>query len=94
MKYKIKQIKDIRNCGYTFMHYNWCKDQINLDDYEVVYEGELECSEISEALEELFEIFNIRHPEDFKGRSLSVSDIVEVDGENYYCDAAGWVKLK
>ena len=94
MKYKIKQIKDIRNCGYAFMHYNWCKDQINLDDYEVVYEGELECSEISEALEELFEIFNIRHPEDFKGRSLSVSDIVEVDGENYYCDAAGWKKLK
>ena len=94
MKYKIKQIKDIRNCGYAFMHYNWCKDQINLDDYEVVYEGELECSEISEALEELFEIFNIRHPEDFKGRSMSVSDIVEVDGENYYCDAAGWKKLK
>ena len=94
MKYKIKQIKDIRNCGYAFMHYNWCKDQINLDDYEVVYEGELECSEISEALEEVFEIFNIRHPEDFKGRSLSVSDIVEVDGENYYCDVAGWKKLK
>ena len=94
MKYKIKQIKDIRNCGYAFSHYNWCKDQINLGDYEVVYEGELECSEISEALEELFEIFNIRHPEDFKGRSMSVSDIVEVDGENYYCDAAGWKKLK
>ena len=94
MKYKIKQIKDIRNCGYAFMHYNWCKDQINLDDYKVVYEGELECSEISEAVEELFEIFNIRHPEDFKGRSMSVSDIVEVDGENYYCDAAGWKKLK
>ena len=94
MKYKIKQIKDIRNCEYAFSHYNRCKDQINLDDYEVVYEGELECSEISEALEELFEIFNIRHPEDFKGRSMSVSDIVEVDGENYYCDAVGWVELK
>ena len=94
MKYKIKQIKDIRNCGYAFMHYNWCKDQINLDDYEVTYEGELECSEISEALEKLFEMFNIGHPEDFKGRSMSVSDIVEVDGENYYCDAAGWKELK
>lgn len=94
MKYKIKQIKDIRNCEYAFMHYNWCKDQINLDDYEVVYEGELECSEISDALEELFEIFNVRRPEDFEGRSLSVSDIVEVDGENYYCDAVGWKKLK
>ena len=94
MKYKIKQIKDIRNCEYAFGHYNCCKDQINLDDYEVVYEGKLEYSEMPNALEELFEIFNIRHPEDFKGHSLSVSDIVEVDGENYYCDAVGWVKLK
>ena len=94
MKYKIKQIKDIRNCEYAFSHYDWCKDKINLDDYEVVYEGELECSEISDALEELFEIFNVRRPEDFKGRSMSVSDIVEVNGDNYYCDAFGWVKLK
>ena len=94
MKYKIKQIKDIRNCEYAFGHYNCCKDQINLDDYEVVYEDELEYSEISDALEELFEIFNIRRPEDFEGRSMSVSDIVEIEGKNYYCDAFGWKKLK
>lgn len=94
MNYKIKQIKDVDNCEYAFKHYNWCKDQIDLDDYKVVYEGELEYPEIPNALEELFEIFNIRRPEDFKGRSMSVSDIVEVDGKNYYCDAAGWVELK
>ena len=94
MKYKIKQIKDVENCEYTFRHYNWCKDQINLDDYEVVYEGELDYPEMPNALEELFEIFNIRRPEDFEGHSMSVSDIVEVGGENYYCDAAGWVKLE
>lgn len=94
MKYKIKQIKDIRNCEYAFSRYNRCKDQINLDDYEVVYEGELDYQEMPNALEELFDIFNVRRPNDFKGRSLSVSDIVEVDGENYYCDAAGWKKLK
>ena len=94
MKYKIKQIKDIGNCEYAFRHYNWCKEKINLDDYEVVYEGELYYPEMPNALEELFEIFNIRRPEDFKGRSMSVSDIVEVDGKNYYCDAAGWVELK
>ena len=94
MKYKIKQIKDIRNCEYAFSHYNWCKDKISLKDYEVTYEGELDYPEVPNALEELFEIFNIRRPEDFEGRSTSVSDIVEVDGENYYCDATGWVKLK
>ena len=94
MNYKIKQIKDVDNCEYAFKHYNWCKDQIDLDDYKVVYEGELEYPEMPNALEELFEIFNTRCPNDFKGRSMSVSDIVEVDGKNYYCDAAGWVELK
>ena len=94
MNYKIKQIKDVDNCEYAFKHYNWCKDQIDLDDYKVVYEGELEYPEMPNALEELFEIFNIRRPEDFKGRSMSVSDIVEVDSKNYYCDVAGWVELK
>ena len=94
MKYKIKQIKDAENCEYVFRHYNWVKDNINLKDYEVVYEGELDYPEMPNALEELFDIFNVRRPEDFKGRSMAVSDIVEVDGDNYYCDAVGWVKLK
>ena len=97
MKYKIKQIKDVENCAYAFKHYEWAKNVIDLNDYGVVYEGELDCPEMPNALEELFEIFNVesvRRPEDFKGRSLSVSDIVEVDGNNYYCDAVGWVKFK
>ena len=94
MNYTIIQIKDVENCEYAFRHYNRVKDKIDLKDYEVVYEGELDYPEMPNALEELFEIFNIRRPEDFKGRSMSVSDIVEVDGENYYCDAAGWKELK
>ena len=94
MKYKIKQITDVENCAYAFRHYNLVKVKINLKDYEVVHEGELDYKEIPDALEELFEIFNVRRPNDFKCRSMSVSDIVEVDGENYYCDAVGWVKLK
>ena len=94
MNYKIKQIKDVENCEYALKHYNWVKDKINLDDYEVVYDGELDCQEIQNVLEELFDIFNIGRPEDYKGRSMVVSDIVEIDGKNYYCDAVGWVELK
>ena len=63
-------------------------------NYEVVYEGELDYPEMPNALEELFDIFNVRRPNDFKGRSMAVSDIVEVEGKNYYCDAIGWVELK
>ena len=42
MNYKIKQIKDVENCEYAFRHYNRVKDKIDLKDYEVVYEGELD----------------------------------------------------
>ena len=49
-------------------------------------------------LEEIFRIFNINKPEDFKGHSLSVEDIVEIKGdveefekdrEQFICDVFG-----
>ena len=60
MKYKIKRIKDVENCAYACKHYEWAKNVIDLNDYEVVYEGELDYPEMPNALEELFEIFNVR----------------------------------
>ena len=94
MKYKIKQIEDVENCAYAFKRYEWAKNVLDLNDYEVVYEGELDCPEMPNALEELFEIFNNRRPKDFERRSMSISDIVEIDGKNYYCDFVGWEELK
>ena len=94
MKYKIKQIKDVENCAYAFKHYEWAKNVIDLKDYEVVYEGELDCPEMPNALEERFEIFNDKRPKDFDRRGMSISDIVEIDGKNYYCDFVGWEELK
>ena len=94
MKYKIKQIKDVENCAYAFKRYEWAKNVLDLNDYEVVYEGELDCPEMPNALEELFEIFNVKRPKDFERRSMSISDIVEIDGKNYYCDFVGWEELK
>ena len=94
MKYKIKQIKDVENCAYAFKHYEWAKNVLDLNDYEVVYEGELDYPEMPNALEELFEIFNNKRPKDFERRSMSISDVVEIDGKNYYCDFVGWEELK
>lgn len=62
--------------------------------YKKVYEGEVTANTISDALESLFETFNINHPKDFKGHSLSVSDVVELDGVMYYCDSIGWVNIE
>ncbi len=95
MEYKIKQIKDLKNCDYAFEHYDWCKDKINLDDYKIVYKSVIIPNEgpIENTLDELFEMFNINRPRDYAGHSLSISDIVELNGDNYFCDALGWVKL-
>lgn len=69
----------------------------NRDDYNVVYEGEEKVYTFNrtEFLEHVFEKFNIGvYPEDYKGHSLSVGDIVEVEtGEAYICAAMGWSRI-
>lgn len=93
MKYKILQIADISKCDYAFEWWDWAKNKFNINDYKEVYEGELEGSSNYAVLEKLFEIFNINHPKDFRGHSLSVSDIVVLDGGYWYCDSHGWVDI-
>ena len=53
--------------------------ELNIDHYEVVYVVPMESSEPQMVLfESLYEKFNLYHPEDFRGHSLSVSDIVSL----------------
>lgn len=63
--------------------------------YDMVYEGE-----VAEAsLEGIYRVFNLKHPTDFTGHSLSVSDVVEVvKSDNiepgfYFCDSFGFKKI-
>ena len=65
------------------------RDKVNLNDYEEVWSGEVEAKD----LEDVYFIFNMNHPLDYKGRSLSVSDIVEENGHKWYCDIIGWKLL-
>ncbi len=74
--------------------------EIQPENYNLVYAGEL--SDIQgqsqgEKLNALFEKFNIDHPADYKGHSLSVSDIVVLheNGENsaHFVDSFGFTKL-
>ena len=52
----------------------------------------------SEVLERIFESYNDDLPSDYHGRSVSLSDVVELyDDEGrsyYYCDTAGFVPVK
>ena len=94
MKYEIWQLKKENMRAYGFMDYDWAKEHgFSLNDYEKTYEGEIDGATIPAILEDLFMIFNIRRPEDFKGRSLSVSDIICLDGKRYYCEPCGYMKI-
>lgn len=63
-------------------------------DYNIVYDGMIEDGKPISVLERLFEKFNIAHPEDFRGHSLSVGDIVVLDGVAYVCNSFGWDKIE
>ena len=58
--------------------------------YDKVFEGEVDCG----TLEEVYQMFNLDHPDGYQGRSLSVSDVVEVVGEEkstfHFCDSIGF----
>lgn len=69
--------------------------KFDISQYKKVYEGEVtEMTDLFHMLESIFRKFNHRHPSDFYGHSLSVSDVVNVDGINYYCDSYGWVNTE
>lgn len=71
--------------------------QLNHEDYELVYEGEIDDFKGNATLEAIFTQFNTAHTADFSGHSLSVSDVIVIsaDGKEfaYYCDSIGFVEM-
>ena len=93
MEYKIYQTEP-DTCAYTFDMWDWCKDRFSAKDYKLVYSGEIEETGSTEGtLDKLYYIFNAKHPADFEGHSLSVSDVVELNGSYWFCDSNSWVDV-
>lgn len=97
VKYKIYQLRSIRNTDYAFRGWDEAKDHgFDISDYAEVYSGEIPQKN---CLDELFYKFNMDHPADFTGHSLSVSDMVAIKTERndywywYYCDSFGWEEI-
>ena len=74
--------------------------QLGINDYNFVYEGnfnDVEGDSFDDKLNTLYDRFNFEQPEDFKGRSLSVSDVITVkNGKNesaYYVDTFGFTDI-
>lgn len=96
MKFKIYQVNDFFFRDLAFVNYEGAtkhtgSPDINRDAYNMVWAGELDHEA---SLEEIYEIFQLKHPEDYRGRSLSVSDIVELPDGLHFCDSIGWKPVK
>lgn len=101
MEYAIFQVVNTREHGWMGLKERGevlAIETIDLDLYSIVYEGEVENGpdkgiEAMAVLELLFREFNINHPTDYCGRSMSVSDLVELGDRFYYCDSCGFVDV-
>lgn len=69
--------------------------EVNAAIYDRIYNGKLDCN----SLETIYEKFNIDHPGDYTGRSLSVSDVVEIRESDtlnpgfYFVDSIGFKSI-
>lgn len=95
--YGIYQLKKSEERTYQFMGMREASSfgfEIHGEDYELIYSDQLG---MEETLNSLYEKFNINHPQDFTGHSLSVSDVVVMrkNGESkaYYVDSFGFTEL-
>ena len=79
------------------MSLDWLESKgfsVDRDHYQMVYARQ---REPGETLEDIYRRFNIDHPEDFRGHSLSVSDVVVLHENGadaaYYVDSIGFKEL-
>lgn len=100
--YAIYQLKrDESTTDLRFMGSDWLQKkglEPNKDNYDLIYTGRLYPSENRlDTLEGLYHTFNTNHPEDFRGHSLSVSDIVALKEQGvvsyHYVDSIGYTEL-
>lgn len=101
MKIKIYQINmgrdDNRVAFVKYEHISRFTGTQDIDSsiYDCVFDSDVNCNN----LEDVYNMFNLDQPEDYTGRSMSVSDVVEVvESESvdlgfYYCDSVGFKKI-
>ena len=95
--YLIYQIKREFARDYLFEKYDNLQKRglsVDSDHYELMYSAELTPAD---TLDSIYTEFNLNHPSDFRGHSLSISDIVvlrENEKEKaFYCDSVGFQEV-
>lgn len=87
--YKIYQLNKDVGAEYRFNTEGLKNNELSRKDYDCVYVGAM--SDLfgnknmsdEEKLDYIFEVFNLNRPADFKGHSLSVGDVIELDVDNW-----------
>lgn len=86
--------------GIRFESYEMNRGKVTFDDYDLVYSGNLndiKGTAIEDKLNSLYFMLNMQRPDDFRGHSLSMSDvIVAKDGKEesaYYVDRTGFADM-
>ena len=96
--YQINMERDLNRiafCSHDQLEKYQGSSEIDSKIYDKVFEGAVDASD----LEDVYRVFNLEHPSEYRGRSLSVSDIVEViDGGDaepgfHFCDSFGFQKV-
>ena len=97
--YQLRDNDDTARLHYMNSEYLEKKGlSVQKENYAAVYAGDLDRrGDTQDKLNELYETFNIRRPENFRGHSLSVSDIVALKQNGvvscHYVDSWGFKEL-
>ena len=96
-KIRIYQIpfEKLHDVKYSFMNWEYARDKFNINDYELVaeWQGNVDRDSCEEYLERIFSLGNngtLQNLVNNKMRSISMSDVIEIDGIRWYCDTCGF----
>lgn len=92
-----EDMKETRYISFSNLDFvNELGIELKKDFYLPVYSTQIntEVESIDTLLEELFASLQFKKPEGYNGHSLSVSDVVEVDGVPYYVDDYGFKQIQ
>lgn len=90
--YQINSDRDCNNVSFInreHLQHLQGSNEVDSGIYDRVYSGDLHCS----SLEDIYAVLNGNHPENYRARSLSVSDVIHVENSPviqngyYFCDS-------
>lgn len=95
MTYNYRIFQCPASTSYCFRDFEEAmKYGMNRFDYVSVYADTIEAKTISGALERIYMLHNMdNRPSGNCIRSLSMSDVVTINGIPYYCDDIGWSEI-